>query len=186
MSGAAKLRERLEAAGITLAIGEQNNLEWQSEADPPPELLAEARRLKPELLALLRAEAANDPGAEVEALAEALLAEAERHPATRIPDRAKALAYYRSEALRRLALIRQRAIDATTGPDIERAALMAEEAAPMASPEEHRAIVSGLLLAGLPGALACRGCGRGIWRSPSCRGAPPDLCSTCQREAETP
>jgi len=94
--------------------------------------------------------------------------------------------YYRAEALRRLALIRQRAIDATTGPDIERAAIMAEEAAPTTSPEEHRAIVRGMLLAGLPGALACRGCGRGIWCSPSWRGAPPDLCSTCQRAAETP
>lgn len=40
-------------------------------------------------------------------------------------------------------------------------------------------------LASVPGAVACRSCGRGIWRSPSWRGPqPPDLCAQCWRETD--
>ena len=125
---------------------------------------------------------------EVETLAAALMAEAEACPAQTITDPARALVYFRGEAMRRLDLIRQRAIDATSGPDIERQAIMAEETMPMASPEDHKRAVAGLLmaaspLAGLPGALACRGCGRAVWCSPSWKGPPPpDLCWDCSRE----
>lgn len=54
---------RLDAAGVTLALDGNGNLEWQAAAEPPASLLAEARRLKPELLELLRSEAANANGA---------------------------------------------------------------------------------------------------------------------------
>ena len=128
------------------------------------------------------------PPAEIEALALVLLEQAERHPATRIPDTESAMPYFRGEALRRLELIRQRAIDAISGEDIERAAIMEEEGATMASPEAHKMVVAGLLLtagplAGTPGARACKGCGRGIWCSPGWRGSPPDICFACSRGA---
>ncbi len=132
------------------------------------------------------APATPDDADAVEELARELLAIAERHPATRIPDRSAAMPYFRSEARRRLELIGRRALDATTGEDIERAALMAEEHATMAAPDAHSAAVAGLLLAGsplhgVPGAVACRGCGRGIWCSPSWQGSPPDICFACSR-----
>ena len=39
-------------------------------------------------------------------------------------------------------------------------------------------------LAGVPGAVPCRECQRGIWVSPSWRGPQPrDLCAECYREA---
>ena len=63
MSAASRLRERLAEAGVALALGGDGNLQWQATADPPPDLLAEARRLKPELLELLRSETANENGA---------------------------------------------------------------------------------------------------------------------------
>ena len=63
MSAASRLRERLAEAGVALALDGDDNLEWQAAAEPPPALLAEAKRLKPELLALLRSEAANANGA---------------------------------------------------------------------------------------------------------------------------
>jgi hypothetical protein len=50
---------RLDAAGVTLALDGTGNLRLKAAAPPPADLLAEARRLKPELLALLSAEAAN-------------------------------------------------------------------------------------------------------------------------------
>ena len=80
MTGAALIRDRLRGAGVTLALDAAHNLEWRSEADPPPDLLAEARRWKPALVALLRAEAANDataaplPLAEIVALVQRLAA----------------------------------------------------------------------------------------------------------------
>ena len=59
------------------------------------------------------------------------------------------------------------AADATTGPDIERAAALLRAASP---------------LAGVPGARPCRSCQRGIWTSPTCPGPhPPDLCAECRR-----
>ncbi len=125
---------------------------------------------------------------DVETLAAALMAEAEACPAQTIVDPARAMVYFRGEALRRLDLLRQRAIDATTGEDIERQAIEAEETMPMAVPEDHRKAVAGLLmaaspLAALPGALPCRGCGKAIWCSPSWEGPPPrDLCWQCSRE----
>ena len=132
-------------------------------------------------------ECADDP-TEIERLALALMAEAERNPAVTITDRERALAYHRSEAMRRLDLLRQRARDATTGPDPEREAIMAEEAAAMTLRVQPASLVSGLLraaspLAGVPGAVPCRGCQRGIWISPSWRGpAPRDLCAECYPE----
>ena len=195
MSAASRLRERLAEAGVALALGGDGNLEWQAAADPPAALLAEAKCLKPELLALLRAEAANANGpalqaatdGDVEALAATLMAEAARNPAVTRIDEAKATLYYKGEAKRRLDLIRQRAIDATTGPDIEREAIEAEEHQPMAAPDDHKRAVAGLLLAasplaGLPGARPCRSCGRGIWCSSGWRGLPRDLCFACARE----
>ena len=127
-----------------------------------------------------------DP-AEIERLALALMAEAERNPAVTITDREKARLYYRAEAMRRLDLYRRRARDAVSGPDIEREAIMGEESAPTLPAEAHAATVAPLLraaspLAGVPGAVACRSCGRGIWCSPSWRGPqPPDLCAECWR-----
>ena len=128
---------------------------------------------------------------DAETLAAALLAEAEASPAQTITDRGKALIYYRGEARRRLDLLRQRAIDATTGDDIERQAIEGEETMPMADPKAHKRAVAGLMLAaspmaGVPGALACRGCGCAIWCSPSWKGPPPpDLCWNCSREVTT-
>ena len=63
MSVASRLRERLAEAGVALALDRHGNLEWQAAAEPPAGLLAEARRLKPELLALLRGEASNENAA---------------------------------------------------------------------------------------------------------------------------
>ena len=125
--------------------------------------------------------------AEVEALAAALMAEAEACPAVTRIDAAKATLYYRGEALRRLDLIHRRAVDATTGPDPERQAIMAEEHAPMAAPEAHKQAVTALMrvaspLAGVPGARPCRICGRGIWCSSGWRGLPCDLCWQCSKE----
>ena len=74
--------------------------------------------------------------------------------------------------------------------DAERRAIMAEEHQPMTSPEDHAEAVAGLMraaspLAGLPGARACRICGRGIWCASGWRGLPRDVCWQCARE-ETP
>ena len=64
MSGAARdLMRRLDAAGVTLALDGDSNLRLKAAAEPPAALLAEARRLKPELLALLRSETANENAA---------------------------------------------------------------------------------------------------------------------------
>ncbi len=53
------LMHRLDAAGVTLALDGDGNLRLKAAAPPPAALLAEAKRLKPELLTLLRSEAAN-------------------------------------------------------------------------------------------------------------------------------
>ena len=125
--------------------------------------------------------------AEIETLAEALMA---AHLSTKgcgVRDPEKARLDFKTEARRRLALYQERARDAVTGDDPERAALMAEEHAPLASPEAHRRQCEALMLAAspvasLPGAGACRRCRRGIWTSPSWPGPPPDLCFPCSRE----
>jgi hypothetical protein len=70
MSAASRLRERLAEAGVALALDGDDNLEWQAAAEPPAALLAAARRLKPELLTLLRSEAANANGAGLLTLSE--------------------------------------------------------------------------------------------------------------------
>ena len=85
--------------------------------------------------------------ADAAVLAEALMAEAERNSAVTITDRAQARLYWQGEARRRLNLIRQRAAAAVTGPDIERAAIQAEDHAPMASSEDQAEAVAGLLRA---------------------------------------
>ena len=126
--------------------------------------------------------------AEIETLAEALMRAHLSTPGCTITDREKALAYHRSEAMRRLDLIRQRAIDATSGPDIEREAIQAEEAALPTLRVQPLALTTGLLraaspLAGIPGARPCPACGRGIWTSPSWRGSLPTLCRCCELEA---
>ena len=125
--------------------------------------------------------------AQVETLAAALLAEAERNPGERITDRERATLYYRGEAIRRLDLLRQRAADAVAGPDPERDAIQAEAAAVFTTRVQPLALTNGLLrgvspLAGTPGARFCRSCQRGIWCSPSWRGPPPDLCAECFRK----
>ena len=89
--------------------------------------------------------------------------------------------------MRRLDLLRQRAADAVSGPDEERAAIRAEEATAMTLRVQPLALTTGLLLAasplaGVPGAVACRGCGRGIWVSPSWRGPAPTVCRSCELE----
>ncbi len=123
--------------------------------------------------------------AEIETLAEALMAAHLSTSGCETTNREKALAYHRSEAMRRLDLIRRRARDATTGPDPERHALMSEESASMLPAERHAETVAALLLAasplaGVPGARRCPACGRGIWCSPSWVGPPPrDLCAEC-------
>ncbi len=136
-----------------------------------------------------------DP-AEIERLPLALMAEADRNPAvtitdrnpaTRITDREKALVYHRGEAMRRLDLLRQHARDAVAGDDPERAAIQAEESASMLPAEAHSATLAALLLAasplaGVPGAWPCPSCGRGIWVSPSWRGARPTVCRSCELE----
>ena len=64
MSAAARdLMRRLDAAGVTLALDGDSNLRLKAAAAPPADLLAEARRLKPDLLELRRSEAANANGA---------------------------------------------------------------------------------------------------------------------------
>lgn len=88
------------------------------------------------------------------------------------------------DARRRLDLLRQRAADAVSGDDPEREAIMGE---PVTALPQPFALTTGLLraaspLAGVPGARPCRSCGRGIWTSPSWRGAQPvDRCSECWR-----
>ena len=153
---------------------------------PPAEGIAlPLREYQPPVVALPPLPPADDP-AEIETLALVLMAEAERNPPVTITDPGKAALYWRGEAMRRLALIRQRAIDATIGPDIERAAIMAEETAPMMPAKAHSETVTGLLraaspLAGVLGARPCRSCGRGVWTSPTCPGPhPPDLCAECR------
>ena len=124
--------------------------------------------------------------AEIETLAETLMAAHLSTSGCGVTDRGKALAYHRAEAMRRLDLLRQRARDATSGDDPERAAIQAEEHAPLA--KAHAETVAGLLraaspLAGTPGARPCRQCGRGVWTSPTWQGAqPPNLCAACFRE----
>ena len=86
-----------------------------------------------------------------------------------------------------LDLIRQRAIDATSGPDIEREAIQAEEAAMPTLRVQPLALTTGLLraaspLTSIPGARPCRSCQRGIWVSPSWRGSLPTICRCCELE----
>ncbi len=148
-----------------------------------------AASVHPPTLGLLGNADAAQPD-EIETLALALMAEAERNPAQRITDPEKATLYYRGEAMRRLDLIRHRAIDATTGDDPEREAIVTEEAAVPTTRVMPITFTTGILraaspLAGLPGAWPCRSCGRGIWVSPSWRGPqPPDLCAQCWRETD--
>ena len=70
MSAASRLRERLAEAGVALALDGDGNLEWQAAAAPPADLLAECRRLKPELLTLLRSETANENGSALLSMSE--------------------------------------------------------------------------------------------------------------------
>jgi hypothetical protein len=77
MSAASRLREQLASAGVRLALDGDGNLEWQAPADPPAALLAEARRLKPALIGLLRSEVTNENSgllslAEIAGMVEAL------------------------------------------------------------------------------------------------------------------
>ena len=61
---------RLDAAGVTLALDGDSNLRLKAAAAPPADLLAECRRLKPELLTLLRSETANENGSALLTLSE--------------------------------------------------------------------------------------------------------------------
>ena len=71
MSAAVRdLMRRLDAAGVTLALDGDSNLRLKAAAAPPADLLAEAKRLKPELLALLRSETANENGSALLTLSE--------------------------------------------------------------------------------------------------------------------
>ena len=60
MSGAAQLLQTARAAGLSLAAAGEN-LVIETDRDPPPELLAELRQHKGELLALLRPSPDDDP-----------------------------------------------------------------------------------------------------------------------------
>lgn len=71
MSAAGELRERLAAAGVTLSLEGGCNLRLKGTARPAPDLMAEIKRHKPALIALLQGEAANDPGEPPPADAEA-------------------------------------------------------------------------------------------------------------------
>lgn len=165
MSGAALIRDRLRDAGVTLALDADRNLEWQAEADPPADLLAEARRLKPELIALLQAELANDAGSANPGLPADPL-RASEHDAV---DQAYEVA--------------------------ERLAIAAEEGLPVVSPEAHAAAVRALQRVALPlpgtplygarDAYACGRCGRGIWVSPSWPGPAPSLCWACEHGVQS-
>ena len=179
MSAAVALLARLEAAGVVVGLSPDGaGLSLQAATAPAPDLLAEMRRLKPEIVRLLAGRSAND------ALPCPQFDDSE---GGKDPPSAPA-----APAMRRLDLYRRRAADATSGDDPEREALMAEEAAPTLPAERHAETVAALLLAasplaGVPGAVACRSCQRGIWCSPSWRGpAPRDLCAECwasEREA---
>ncbi len=71
MSGAARdLMRRLDAAGVTLALDGDSNPRLKAAAAPPADLLAEAKRLKPELLTLLRSETANENGSALLSMSE--------------------------------------------------------------------------------------------------------------------
>ncbi len=61
MSAAMALLARLEAAGVVIELSPDGaGLDMRAETAPAPEVLAEARRLKPEIVRLLAARAAND------------------------------------------------------------------------------------------------------------------------------
>ena len=64
------LMRRLDAAGVTLALDGDSNLRLKAAAAPPADLLAECRRLKPDLLALLRSETANENGSALLSMSE--------------------------------------------------------------------------------------------------------------------
>ena len=78
--------------------------------------------------------------------------------------------------------------DPPADDDPERQAIMKEESAPTLPAEAHRRQCEALLraaspLAGIPGAVACPACGRGIWVSPSWRGPRPTVCRSCEMES---
>ena len=120
MSVASRLRERLEGAGVTLALDDDGNLEWQATAEPPADLLAEARRLKPALLELLRSEAANANGSALLTMSEiiALVAAIAAADPIAAPDRVREAA-----ALMRRAGHARSEIAATLLPAVPRATI---------------------------------------------------------------
>jgi hypothetical protein len=57
VTSASELLIRCRALGVDLAAGPDGALSWEADSDPPDGLLADLRRLKPQLLLLLRPQA---------------------------------------------------------------------------------------------------------------------------------
>ncbi len=174
---AADLLRAVTAAGVTLRV-DGDRLALRPASRLSPDLLAEVRRLKPELIALLRALVANDP---LERRARELLEEAKGTHGVTITDEEGALAYYRAVA--RLV---------ARGEDEEREAIQAEERGRVVDLPAHRRTIEGLLrtaspVASLPGAVRCRRCGAGVWAPPHGRGrVPPFAASANVRGGDDP
>ncbi len=148
------LLARLEAAGVAMELSPDGvGLDLQAATAPAADLLAEMRRLKPEIMALLLAErAANDA-----------------RPSQR---------FDMSEGGKCPPSAPVAPADDPAGPDEERAVMMPAKAHAETVAALLRAASP---LAGTPGARPCRSCGRGIWVSPSSPGPhPPDLCGACR------
>ncbi len=80
--------------------------------------------------------------------------------------------------------------EALDDPDPEREAIQAEERDLSTRRVQPLSLTAGLLraaspLAGIPGAVACPACGRGMWCSPSWRGPRPTICRSCELETPT-
>ena len=150
------LMARLEAAGVAVELSPDGaGLALQAPAAPPPDLLAEMRRLKPEIIRLLAERAAN--GTLLSPLFEDSEDGISAHSALAPCPDPEREAIMGEEAA--VLTARVQPLSLTTG------LLLA------ASP-----------LAGVPGAWPCPGCGRGIWVSPSWRGPAPIVCRSCELE----
>lgn len=134
MTAADLLRAVTEAGATLEVVG--NRLGVRPASKVPPDLLAEVKRHKHELIAFLRGEAANAP---LDHRARALPEETGNISGVTITDEERALAHYRAVARR-----------AAAGEDEEREAIQREEEAPMADPAAHQRLVAALLQVATP------------------------------------